>query len=59
MKKEKLAEILMYLGIALFFFGLGWFFGRNYELPGIELWRFVLIVIGIALMIISLLPKKK
>ncbi|OGJ12761.1 hypothetical protein A3K82_02365 [Candidatus Pacearchaeota archaeon RBG_19FT_COMBO_34_9] len=60
MEKEKFSKILIYLGLILFFFGLGWFCGRTFGKIMIG-WRIALIIVGIILIILGpfMFPKKK
>jgi len=59
MNKKEYLRVLGYIGTALFFLGLGWFFGRTFGKIEISL-RIFLIFFGIILFLLSFaFPKKK
>ncbi len=59
MNKKQFAIIISYIGVALSFFGLGWFFGRKFGIINIPLWQASLIIIGFILIIFSFFPINK
>ena len=54
MKEESRVNVLFMVGFAIFFLGLGWFLGKNFGDIKIEIWKLVLIIIGIVLIAFSL-----
>ena len=59
MEREQYRKIIMHVGAASIIFGLGWSFGIIFGEIYTELWKVALILLGITLITISLIPKKK
>ncbi len=53
MKGNITSRILLYAGFLFFVFGVGWYFGMKFGEVEIEIWRAVLMVIGLFLMVLS------